>query len=459
MAANYAIGYMPGSITVTQASTTTTINSVSPSPATVGQPVTVTVTVFAASAPGYGTPTGTVTVNSSPESQTCQFTLGSATSCTLTFTTAQVDQITASYGGDTNFTASTTSAATPLTVNGAAAPLAITAGPATGFQGYTYPATLLGATGGTPPYTWSGASIAGMNLTTGGVLTGYPTAAGTANVTVTDSNSVSVSLPFTINSSTVVRGGGVDIQTISNVTLNSGPIQLTTTPGATVAVNLTYNIVQGAYVDGNPVGCPGCIDQLVVGFVNTTPTTCVYDGQPGPPGTGDQPGSVSLTAPSTPGRYYIVFSLTENYYCQPAPGSLYNGVPAGSAYTLASTDPAIAVVDVIPTSSVTVGDVTATNISVTPQVFTSGTVTATFTWSQPSSGTIGLGFNTDPTIDECGGQVTSPLTAPSLPGRYYLSLANPNTCASPPVPWPSGIPGANFASFIGAVDVLPQPAP
>ena len=326
----------------------------------------------------------------------------------------------------------------------------------TGFQNYTYPATLLGATGGTPPYTWSSASITGMNLTAGGVLTGYPTASGTAMVTVTDANNNSVSAPFTVNSSTIVRGGGVDIQTISNVTLNNGPIQLTTTPGATVAVNLTYNIVQGAYVDGNPVGCPGCIDQLVVGFVGTTPTTCLYDGQPGPSGTGNQTAqTLSLTAPSTPGRYYIVFSVTENYSCQPV------GDPSqGSAYTVASTDPAIGVVDVIPTSSATWENITATNISVTPQVNSGGQVTAMFTWSQPPSGTIGLGFNTDPTLDQCGGlnygTVSPTFTAPTQPGRYYLSIDNPNTCAaSPPTPWASGIPAANFAQYIGAVDVLP----
>ncbi len=101
-----------------------------------------------------------------------------------------------------------------VTVNAAPPPLQITTGPVAGFQNYTYPATLLGATGGTPPYTWSGASIAGMNLTAGGVLTGYPTAAGTQNVTVTDSSSASVSVPFTIVPPTSVQGAGSPSVTI-----------------------------------------------------------------------------------------------------------------------------------------------------------------------------------------------------------------------------------------------------
>ncbi|HTS48240.1 MAG TPA: MBG domain-containing protein [Bryobacteraceae bacterium] len=430
-AANYAISYMPGSINVSQAPLQITASSTT---ITQGAPVP-------SITPGYSGFVNSENYTNLTTQPACSttYTVGSPASPPTYPTTC-------SGAVDNNYNISYV--AGTVTVNAAAAPLAITAGPVAGFQNYTYPATLLAATGGTPPYTWSGASIAGMNLTAGGVLTGYPTAAGTANVTVTDANNNSVSAQLTINSSTVVLGDSGDVTTISNVTLNGGPVQLTATPGTSITVNLTYNLTQTGY-------CPGCIDQLVVGFVNTTPTTCVYDGGPGA-GTGDQPGVVNLTAPNTPGRYYIVFNKTYNYTCQPSPPG-----PDGSAYTLVSTDPAIAVVDVIPTSSVTVGDVTATNISITPQVFTGGQVTATFSWSNAPTyvGTIGLGFNTDPTIDECGGQVTSPLTAPSLPGRYYLSLANPNTCSSPPVPWPSGIPGANFTTFMGAVDVLPQPHP
>jgi CHRD domain/Putative Ig domain len=57
----------------------------------------------------------------------------------------------------------------------------------TGFLGSAYSQTLA-ASGGTSPYTWSvtaGALPAGLTLSSGGVLSGTPTAAGTANFTVT----------------------------------------------------------------------------------------------------------------------------------------------------------------------------------------------------------------------------------------------------------------------------------
>jgi hypothetical protein len=437
---DYTISYGQGSITVTQVALQITASSTT---IPYGAPVPTITPSYSAFVNGETAATLSVSPNTAPVCSTV-YTQGSAAGNYTTSCTGAVDgNYNISYVGGT------------VIVTPPATPLQITAGPVTGFQSYTYPATLLTATGGAPGYTWSwsGAPISGMNLTAAGVLTGYPAAAGTATVTVTDANSNSVSAQFTIVGPTSVLGSGDTSTTISNVSLNSGPVQITAIPGAAVTVNLTYNLVQGNTQGGD---CPGCIDQLLVGFVNTTPTTCVYDGQPGPNGTGNQQAvPFNLTAPSTPGRYYIVFAKTENYVCQPSPPS-----NLGSAYTLGSADPAIAVVDVIPTSSVTWENITATNISVTPQVHVGDQVTATFTWSMPSSGTIGLGFNTDAALDQCGalnyGTVSPTFAAPSQPGRYYLSIDNPNTCAgTPPTPWSSGVPAANFARYIGAVDVLP----
>lgn len=118
------------SATITKATTTTTISSVSPSPAITGQPVTVTVAV-APVAPGAGTPTGTVTVNSSPAGQSCVATLAGGTGgCALTFAATGPESITATYGSDADFNGSSTSAATPLTVNPAVTLNSITVAPA-----------------------------------------------------------------------------------------------------------------------------------------------------------------------------------------------------------------------------------------------------------------------------------------------------------------------------------------
>jgi N-acetylneuraminic acid mutarotase len=103
---NYLDG-LNGSIavTITQASTTTSV-ALSASPSVFGQSVTFTATVAVVS-PGAGTPTGTVTFKDGAT------TLGTGTlgAGTATLTTSSLSvashSITASYGGDANFTAST----------------------------------------------------------------------------------------------------------------------------------------------------------------------------------------------------------------------------------------------------------------------------------------------------------------------------------------------------------------
>jgi hypothetical protein len=147
---------MAGSITVTQASLQITASS----------------TAIAA-----GAPAPTITASYSGFVNTENSTnLTTQPTCSTTYTVGSpvsppTYPTTCSGAVDNNYNISYVGGT--VTVNPAPGPLQITAGPVTGFQNYTYPATLLGATGGTPPYTWSGASIAGMNLTAGGGLTGY----------------------------------------------------------------------------------------------------------------------------------------------------------------------------------------------------------------------------------------------------------------------------------------------
>jgi FtsP/CotA-like multicopper oxidase with cupredoxin domain len=108
VALNYAITYVGGAVTVNRAFTTTTITSNLPNPAIVGQIVTVTFSV----APQYTgtTPTGLVTVTANPTGEKCTATLP-ATSCNLTFATGGARTLTATYGGDSNFTGSSSAIA------------------------------------------------------------------------------------------------------------------------------------------------------------------------------------------------------------------------------------------------------------------------------------------------------------------------------------------------------------
>jgi uncharacterized delta-60 repeat protein len=98
--------------TVLKADTTTSI-TVAPEPSVVGQVVTITYTI-APVAPGAGAPTGTVTVTDG--TQQCQGTVA-AGSCTITYTSPGVRNLTASYPGDSNFNLSSTAAPTAHTVN------------------------------------------------------------------------------------------------------------------------------------------------------------------------------------------------------------------------------------------------------------------------------------------------------------------------------------------------------
>lgn len=100
------------SLTVNQASTTTTVTSVSPNPALPGNPVAVNVSVTGST--NVSGPTGTVTVKAST-GDTCSAAVA-AGGCTLTFATTGLRTVTASYSGDANFMASSTSSSVQVSV-------------------------------------------------------------------------------------------------------------------------------------------------------------------------------------------------------------------------------------------------------------------------------------------------------------------------------------------------------
>jgi hypothetical protein len=95
------------------ANTTTTITSHLPDPSVVGQAVTVNFSVDVV-APGSGTPTGNVRVSDGTQSCTGSVAAGS---CSISFTTAGMKALTATYLGDANFKVSTSAPATAHAVN------------------------------------------------------------------------------------------------------------------------------------------------------------------------------------------------------------------------------------------------------------------------------------------------------------------------------------------------------
>ena len=127
--------------TVNQDAATTKVTS-SANPSVYGESVTFTATVTAAS-PGSGTPSGTVTfLDSGSPIGMGSLSSGKATFST-TFLVLDTHTITVSYGGDANFTG-TTSAALSQTVNQAASTSKVTssANPAVYGQTVTFTATV-----------------------------------------------------------------------------------------------------------------------------------------------------------------------------------------------------------------------------------------------------------------------------------------------------------------------------
>ncbi len=180
---NFSLNAASATPSPTLISTTTTF-SATPNPVTTGQSVTLQATVTPAS--GTVTPTGTVMFIEGAAS------IGSGTldgSGVATFATSSLSaathSITASYGGDSSFSASTSSAGSVI-VNAAVPvnPTITTSTLSNGQVGQVY-STTLAASGGSGGYSWSGTAPAGLTINSNGTITGTPTAAGTFSVSVT----------------------------------------------------------------------------------------------------------------------------------------------------------------------------------------------------------------------------------------------------------------------------------
>jgi hypothetical protein len=116
-------GSASGTLVIAKGTSVTTITSDTPNPSVVGQMVTMSFQVAASA--GVAVPTGSVTITASTGEACGPVTLVSgAGSCSITFTTAGVRTVTASYSGSNNFLGSASA-----TVNQTAGDFSITATP------------------------------------------------------------------------------------------------------------------------------------------------------------------------------------------------------------------------------------------------------------------------------------------------------------------------------------------
>jgi hypothetical protein len=112
---------------------------------------------------------------------------------------------------------------------------------------------------------------------------------------------------------TAATTANFEIGPVSGTGVNSGTH---VAPGATTTLTANYSIA--------PVpGCLGCIEQVVVGIVGqANAQRCLYDSIPG--GGVTNTGTVTLTAPSAPGIYFIGVRSALQFGCADAlPGNTY----------------------------------------------------------------------------------------------------------------------------------------
>lgn len=199
----------------------------------------------------------------------------------LTLSTAGVLSGTPTTVGTSNFTVTVVDSATPtagtaskpfaLTIAAAGAPLSIvTTSPLPAGTVNTTYSTTLTASGGTSPYSWAvtaGTLPAGLTLSTAGVLSGTPTAAGTSDftITVTDSATPTAHTAATSFSLTVAAAAALAVTTSSlpvEVLGSAYSQQLTASGGVGT---LTWTIASGALPPG--------LTLSAAGVISGTPTT------------------------------------------------------------------------------------------------------------------------------------------------------------------------------------------
>ncbi len=96
----------------------------------------------------------------------------------------------------------------------------------------------------------------------------------------------------------------------SNVHINGGGNEAKVAAGATFTVTADTNFLDNDY-------CPGCIIQAYIGIQDSNTYSCVRDNGMAEPWHGVRTDTATLTAPTTPGVYYIGSRWSWEYSCQP----------------------------------------------------------------------------------------------------------------------------------------------
>ncbi|MEU4894980.1 Ig-like domain repeat protein [Streptomyces sp. NPDC044780] len=240
--------------TVGQALTTTTVTG-TPEPSVAGQPVSVTATV-AAVPPGAGTPTGTVTLDFGDGAPpvTAPLVAGSATvNHTYPDTTGSPYTITATYNGDTDFTATTGTGS--HTVGPAAVHTTVVSSPDPSVTGepvaITATLTPVAPGAGTPTGTVTFDPGDGAPPVTAPVVAG----SATINHTYPDTTGSPYTITATYNGDTnYTASTGTDTQTVSRAATTTTVVSTPDPSAAGQSVTLTATVASLSPGAGTPTG-------------------------------------------------------------------------------------------------------------------------------------------------------------------------------------------------------------
>jgi len=268
--ANFTGSSGTASHTVGPGSTTTTITSDTPDPSVFGQPYTVAVYVAPAGG-AAGAPTGTVTISDGSNSCTTGPLAGNAASCVLNNTPVGTATLTATYGGDASFTASSGTAS--HVVNKGATTTAITSDtpdPSVFGQPYTVAVSVVpsGGAAGTPSGTVSISD--GTNACTTGALSG-----GTASCVLSSTPVGTATLTATYAGDTSFAGSSATATHVVNQ--GSSTTTITADTPDPSAFGQPYTVTVSVAAAGGAAGTPTGIVSITDG-TNTCTTAALSGG-------------------------------------------------------------------------------------------------------------------------------------------------------------------------------------
>jgi hypothetical protein len=308
-----------------------------------GQSASFTATVSAA-APGSGTPTGSVTFydGGTQIGSTVALTNGAATISTAALPVGS-DSITAVYGGDTDYSTSTSGAVTQVVSQATTTTaVAASANPSTFGQSVTYTATVSVAVGagtptGTAQFSVDGSIVATVNVAANGtasyIASGLSVAGHTVDVTYSGDASFAGSSAVTLNQ-TVNPAATTTAVTASAASAPFGQgFTLTATvaavaPGTGVPIGATVTF----YVDGGSVGTGTVNGSGVATLAGVAPAVGSHSVTATVAGTADY-------ATSTSAGYALATTLAATSVTVGATTNTVFGQPATLTATVAVTAP------------------------------------------------------------------------------------------------------------------------